>query len=699
MLDRELQGREERYKELHARVGYEAAENDHHLTALRHFQKAGQVQNALRVAEIIMPKLDRRAEYSLIIKFLEYFQEADLSPSLAATYGGALIHSEYADRGEATLRTLYESNQGGARVFVHLCTRAKTKGEATKMLELAEESSLYTDDAVDTMRIKISKASALVALGRYDEALTFISELTKVLEASNYRLQLAGLLGHLCRLYYDVGRYLDCELTIRKVLSIYKSFQIDALHLMGELSELLRCQNRLSEASSVCDYAFDLASRQEHDSRAGLLALRGDIFMNQMEWTKAAENYQKALTLFEREGYKYAIQGVRYKLFDALQKSGDYAPAQSILFEALSEEWVIEVVGTRGLQEFYRGLNEFRLENSTSAQQKFEMSLSAIVCNPELSIRSRIYLLELARQSSTLTKRNIDALIEKLDDLGHDATLWIDAKSLKPLYEECVARGWSAERFAPFTKPYPKAINERTRSVLNVQTFEDISATLDGKPIKVPFVKAAELLVWLALYGPASREKIFDALWDGSNDPRHIEYGKLALRRLRTTLAEHVSFNPLIYAERQYRLADELEIEVDARDILRAFEEGDDTARREALEHYGSTFLPGVTSEWVEALRTELHDAALTTAMGLGALCEHNDLPSALWAYRKAVEIEPLLLDGYRALVRLLQASGDQVGARLAYQTYLRVLTTEYGETPDLTFDDLIHKTQPEHLN
>lgn len=468
---------------------------------------------------------------------------------------------------------------------------------------------------------------------------------------------------------------------------------------MGELSDLLRYQNRLSEAISVCDYAFDLANQRESDSKAGLLALRGDIFMNQTEWTEAAEKYRGALVLFDKQGHKHAIQTVRYRLFDALQKSEDHASARYALSEALSERWTIEVAEMNGLQEFCKALDDFISKDATAAHKGFETALSVISCDPELSIRSYVYLLELARQDGTLQKEAVITLIKNLDELGHDATLWIDAEPLKPLYEECVARSWFAERFAPFTKPYPKAINERTRNVLNVQIFEDVSAALDGKPIKMPFAKAAELLVWLAFYGPASREKIFDALWDGSDDPRHIEYGKLALRRLRTTLAEHVSFNPLVYAERQYRLADELEIKVDAKDILKAFEEGDDTARREALEHYKETFLPGVTSEWVEALRAELHDAALATAMGLGASYEHNDLPSALWTYRKAVEIEPLFLDSHRALVRLLQTNGDQVGARLAYQTYLRVLKTEYGETSDLTFDDMLYKAQPKHLN
>lgn len=118
---------------------------------------------------------------------------------------------------------------------------------------------------------------------------------------------------------------------------------------------------------------------------------------------------------------------------------------------------------------------------------------------------------------------------------------------------------------------------------------------------------------------------------------------------MRTVLAEHVPFNPLVYAERQYRLADALEIKLDVRETLKAFETGDDAARRKALERYDGTFLLGVTSGWVELMRVELHDAVLATATGLGASYEYSDVSSALWAYRKAVEIEPLFLDGYRA--------------------------------------------------
>ena len=235
--------------------------------------------------------------------------------------------------------------------------------------------------------------------------------------------------------------------------------------------------------------------------------------------------------------------------------------------------------------------------------------------------------------------------------------------------------------------------------MLEVQTLGNFYCTFEQNTIKLPFAKAAELLVWLTLHGPATREQIIDALWDGSSDPKHIEYAKLTLRRLRTSLAEHVPFNPLVYTDHKYQLATELEVELDAHDLLTAFETADATARREALECYSGTFLSGIHSEWIEQMKTRLQDAAFSTALGLGKLYEASDTPSALWAYRKAVELEPLELDAHKALIQLLQSSEDEVGARRAYLGYTRVLKTEYGEAPAFTFDELLQSAKTNNLN
>lgn len=703
VLNEELRTKPERYLELHGRAGRLAEEQEDLIPALKNFQKAGRTHDALRVAEVLIPQLRRRNENQLICDLTAYIREADMSPSLLANYGYALIQTDQVNYGETLLNKLWEQRLGGSVVPNSLGILAGRRGNPERMLVLAEESLRQADNEESRTSPLRLKAAALTNLKRHSEALALTRELISFLETGANRVELALAYEQLGRIYFDTEKYLECEIAVRQALTIFEglhlSHTISALGLTNELADVLRVQSRLSEARGVLERALPIAEQYKLPDRATLLDSLADILMGQTEFERAAKGYKEAIILYQQYKYDLPAQIARYKLFDAVRSSGNYMLARRLLAEAHANTVVEQHIYFNGLPEFYDALDAFNREAYKSAQEGFVAALS-LTFDLELKIRSCAYLLELSRQEGALTETSVGKLTDMLDKVGHDATLWIDAGHLKLLYKECLARGWFGERFAPFTGPHSALdVHKRTLPLLYVQTFKDVRVTLDEKLVKLPFAKVTELLVWLALHGPASREKIIYALWNGSNNPKHVEYGKLALRRLRTALAEHVPFNPLVYAERQYQLADKLEIKLDVRDTLKAFETGNDAARRKALERYDRTFLPGVTSEWAERMRVELHDAALATAMGLGASHELNDVALALWAYRKAVDLEPLFLDGYRALVQLLQASGDQVGARLAYQTYLRVLTTEYGETPNVSFDDLIYKIQNKHVN
>lgn len=702
VLDTGLRARPERYRELHSKAGSKAEKHYAFIPALQHFKKAEQTQNAFRVAELLVPQLRKRAEESLICDLLSSFCETDLPPSLIAAYGSALIHTDQTAHGEKILERLRAQELGGFRVLISLSILAGRKGDARQMLALAEESLYQVYDEETRVSPLTLKLTALLYLGRYSEALSLIHELTALLQNGENRVQLSLVYRQIGRIYFDTEQYSDCEVVIRQAISVLEELELahtgPALSLADDLGNVLRIQNRSLEAQEVLERAFFQAKQYRAPQAGSLLDSLADVLMIQTKFEQAAEYYKEAVILLRYHKLDFPAQLARYKLFDAVRGSGDHVLARRLLSEAHNSIVVEDHIYFNGLSEFYDALDAFNHKDMKLARQAFEAALPLLI-DPEPRIRSQVYLLELARQENILFRKDVGLLVNMLDSLGHNATLQIDAEPLKPLYEELVTRGWYAERFTPFTKPRSIDTLQRSQPTLSIQTFKDVQLTLEGKPVKLPFSKATELLVWLALYGPAMREQIIDALWDGSRDLKHVEYGKLALRRLRTALAEYVPFNPLVYAERQYQLADELEVKLDVQDMLDALNTGNLTARREALERYDGTFLPGVTSEWAEAIRVELHDMALATAMGLGTSYEHSDVPSALWAYRKAVEVEPLFLDSYHALVRLLQASGDQVGARLAYQTYLRVLTTEYGETPDLTFDDLLHRVQSKHLN
>ena len=187
-------------------------------------------------------------------------------------------------------------------------------------------------------------------------------------------------------------------------------------------------------------------------------------------------------------------------------------------------------------------------------------------------------------------------LVNSMDALGHDRTLLTDKELLSGLFAECVRRRWFAERFSSVA---PSATTEMCKLRLELRTLGRLEIRLEDRVVRVPLVKSAEILVWLALNGTATRDEIVRAVWGRGFERKHIEYFKVAARKLRSALSEHpgVTFNPLPFEHDTYRLSERFEISVDAAPLLN---HDAPIGTSKPLEGY---FLPGVESEWVEEAR------------------------------------------------------------------------------------------------
>ena len=199
------------------------------------------------------------------------------------------------------------------------------------------------------------------------------------------------------------------------------------------------------------------------------------------------------------------------------------------------------------------------------------------------------------------------------------------------------------------------------------------------------FRKAGELLVWLALHGPASRDKIIDALWDGSNEQRHLEYFKVAVRRLRAALEEAapLEFNPLPFEAGTYRLSSRFEIDLDAQALTQAFELNDPARQSQAWNRYTGDFLPGIDSEWVLETRRNLLDQALDLAHEIGGQLEVSDPDAATLVYKQAIKLESTDVRNYLALIQHYRRLKQPSNAARMFKTYVRILAEHYAEQPD----------------
>jgi LuxR family transcriptional regulator, maltose regulon positive regulatory protein len=215
-----------------------------------------------------------------------------------------------------------------------------------------------------------------------------------------------------------------------------------------------------------------------------------------------------------------------------------------------------------------------------------------------------------------------------------------------------------------------------TTLYLQIRSFGAIELRFGGQPIKLPFARCGELIVWLAMNGPATREKIVDALWDGSGTQSHLEYFRVVVRRTRAALmsACGIHFNPLLFDGGRYQFAPQISLQTDFSLLETALKTPTLENLNAALEVYDGDFLPAATTEWATLQRTLLLDAAVEATLRLGEILEGHDLRAALIAYRRALHLEPLTEIAHAAVIRLHERLGQNVAAETARRTRRRVL-------------------------
>ncbi len=103
-----------------------------------------------------------------------------------------------------------------------------------------------------------------------------------------------------------------------------------------------------------------------------------------------------------------------------------------------------------------------------------------------------------------------------------------------------------------------------------------------------------------------------------------------------------------------------------------------------AMACYKGDLLPGGYDEWLLDARSELDRQCADVCDLLGAArARAGDLPGAVQAARRRIELQPLEEIGYRTLMQLQADLGDRAGAVSTYHHCASVLERELGVIPD----------------
>jgi LuxR family transcriptional regulator, maltose regulon positive regulatory protein len=171
--------------------------------------------------------------------------------------------------------------------------------------------------------------------------------------------------------------------------------------------------------------------------------------------------------------------------------------------------------------------------------------------------------------------------------------------------------------------------------------------------------------LWLVLNGPASRDQIVTALWDGSREPRHLEYFRTAVKRLRVALGANpdVNFAPLAIENGFYTLHDAFEVTCDVLE-LRAADEPSSESTIQLLEGFRGALLPGLASEWLELERQRCVHHAVTLSVTTARVWENTAPHRAMTLLEHALELDPWNDALFESLIALYRRWGEGLRER-----------------------------------
>jgi LuxR family transcriptional regulator, maltose regulon positive regulatory protein len=700
-LEAELRRTPLQHSSLHVAAGEDAEVHGRHQPAITHYLLAHREDLVLKLLQPMAPKLFERAEFQTLVHLLDALP-VRLPADLTELLGGALIEIGEHARGEVILRRLRSKKQLSREGLWMLGKLALREGQFERILEIVDEGLVgISRDQIEAARFLYLRGYVAANFGKYEEVVQLGFEVLHLAQKHD-DLQHIGQAMNLIQLgYMEAGNWTEGEAWCKRSIEFFNALGSHMLTLdaYNDLAYMKMFQDRAAEAISIIEPLLK-PEYTTNEIYSTLIETLADALLWDGAYALAADQYRNAAEK-SQQMRQFPEWRYRLKLVEALWRDNQRAKALIEMANVLQRtpKHLTALQRFNGRKLFAEGLIAFEQNQLETAAIKLQQSLEQTRDDQTQPSRALAFLAEIARREQRLEYGHLERLIERLDTLPSDAVLKTDQHHLQELWYEAQARGWFLERLAHFSTqailepPMPEnPASPSNQIALEVITLGSLQVRLAGKAVKLPFAKAGELLVWLALHGPGTLEQALDALWQGSGETKHHEYFRVAVRRLRAALSaalseslseslpEHQPFNPLPYARGQYALSDRLEVRLDTNLAKRALE--NTVPMAQALEAYHGEFLPGLEGDWVTDVRTQCLESTVTLALTLAAQHEANEPQVALKTYRRAVELEPLNELGHLGLIRTHLALGGLPAASQAYTAYARMLLEEFGLEP-----------------
>ncbi len=672
VLETELCLEPERAEIIYAKAAELAVQSQEPLKAVKCYLRANRIQEAVRHATLAINDSLAKWEPRHVRTLLEVLPDEYLTTTLKATLGQALLDTGESSRGEALLRSVANSGEADAMTYYGLALVAARRGKHDQQLEWLERASELSPDPQQQRKILRFKAGAYAGSGRFQEALELALECIANAELAGDLFETACALDVAEYVYGVLGRTAERESAITRAIDLFEALDMPlrAMVLKSSLAELLAQYGRFEEAEVHISSALHILQREDHPLQIQLLETRGDQQFKQGQFTEAAQTYEQVVSCCQRFGRESMMVRLILKLSDTHRQLGETARADLFLERAAVRGIPEASSRIQALFFFCKGQSLLQ-EDQLQAAQHFLQQVVSLPAESLLLKRTKRLLNEIELRQHAPTQKSGTKVKTTLGE----PKVYFDAALLR----QQVGSALSPPSLLKTTSSADAESSRKTRlEITSVGRFEVL---IDGQSVPIPIAKSVELLVWLALHGRSRRDTIVDAIWDGSNERRHAEYFRFAIRRLRSSLSEHpaVTFNPVPFETEYYQLAEQFHIQIDAGVLSERMSETNTNTMERTLMQLEGQFMPTLDAQWAEEWRSrcEINAAQLTMTLVDRLNTEHPE--RALELLERMVGRDPLNEEANTTLIKLHQERGDLRNAKRVLQTYEKILWEELG--------------------
>lgn len=674
LLERQLQRLPERSRQAHLLRAHLAAQERDLSTALRHARRAGNAELMETYARDLFPALRAQLDFRLLEELagLHPGQAPDWWLELQAV---AQLETGQGEAGLSRLRAMLDGQRLSDVGFAALALNAARQGDFEGQLTYAQAGLAVAEGTVRTA-LTMQLASAFISLERFADGEQVTERLIRDARANGDDLAEAnGLSMHQYTLLMQ-RRWTEREQALRRARTILQAHgqRRRALQIDAEWAQVLVEQGQHEEAAALLTEGIELALRTQpihlptlYQTLARLKLIRGDR-------DGAAHSLTNARDVIRTLNLPVLLPFLHASLFDlhASAEDPDATPAYEQLRDVAQRP-----IFRRHLLPVFEGLHALDQGHTDAARAALSRAARDCVDRTHAA-RAQTLLLALDARQGHVDPATLDASRHALQGLDVPSITYADQRHLRALQAHLAAHSpdhpLAGQRTAAPSPADPPPTG------LQVEVSRKIDLRAGNRSVKIPLAKAGELLLWLLWNGRGTLHDILNDLWDGSRDPKHHEYFRVVVRRLRQTLKEALDFpgDPLPYAQGAYALQPELNVTLNLRGAQAAARNGDPTA---LLELQIDTLAADLNSDWFETVRDTLRQDQLYALGEIEGHISPRDPGRAVNLLKQAVRAQPADAETHQALIRVL-LSHEPSSAPSAFHAYRVMLDREYGEVP-----------------